>query len=438
MLWVIDYKRVNILKNSRGLRKRNPMLFLVREIFLRIPFKMQHIHNYIIIIIFRLSIFRLEKYYSGGLMLSINSIARVVVTASRSSAMPSAFDTGLLLAEDANFTDERRVQTYLSAQTAVTGLTDLGFAADSEAVLAVGKYFGAEPAPSRLLVSCYPSSETPAQALAVVLDLTSTFYGVCLGQAETRETILALSAAVDASSVPMVLFLPVTGTPAEAAAPSALLSALKASGTSRAIPLYCEEVSDAAALMGLAMGLELSHPDTAFALCYKSLQGLTPSDLTETQAEAIKALNGNVYLTRGYTHHLLEKGTAASGARYDEVLYLDRIAADLQNEAVALLAENPDRLPQTDDASAQFINRFAGILTGYTSMGVLASGAWKGSDAGPLRSGDVLDNGFALWADSYDTQSDEDRAAHKAMPIHAALILAGSLESVVIAVNVQI
>jgi hypothetical protein len=71
-------------------------------------------------------------------------------------------------------------------------------------------------------------------------------------------------------------------------------------------------------------------------------------------------------------------------------------------------------------------------------MGVLASGTWKGRDAGPLRSGDVLDNGFALWADSYDTQSDEDRAAHKAMPIHAALILAGSLESVVIAVNVQI
>ena len=58
-------------------------------------------------------------------MLTINSIARVIVTATRSAATPSAFDTGLLLAEDANFTAARRVQTYLSAQTAVTGFADL-------------------------------------------------------------------------------------------------------------------------------------------------------------------------------------------------------------------------------------------------------------------------------------------------------------------------
>ena len=371
-------------------------------------------------------------------MLSINSIARVVVTASRASAAPSAFETGLLLAEDEHFTEERRMQTYLSAEAAAAGLTELGFAADSEAVVAAGKYFGAEPAPSRLLVSCYPESETPAQALAAVLDLTSAFYGVCLGQEETQETVMALAAAIDASNVPMVLFVPVIGTPAEVVEAGGLLAGLKGTGTSRAVGLYCGEVSDAAALMGLAMGLELSHPDTAFALCYKALQGLATSELTESQAEAIKGLNGNVYLTRGYTHRLLERGTAASGARYDEVLYLDRIAADLQNEAVAMLAENPDRLPQTDDASAQFINRFAGILAGYTAMGVLASGTWKGNDAGGIRHGDVLENGFALWAESYDTQSDEDRAAHKAMPIHVAMILAGSLESVVIAVNVQV
>ena len=49
----------------------------------------------------------------------------------------------------------------------------------------------------------------------------------------------------------------------------------------------------------------------------------------------------------------------------------------------------------------------------------------------------MIENGFALWAESYDLQSDEDRAAHKAMPIHAALTLAGSLESVVISVDVQ-
>jgi len=206
----------------------------------------------------------------------------------------------------------------------------------------------------------------------------------------------------------------------------------------RTVPFFCAAVSDAAALMGTAMGLELSHQASAFALCYKTINGIQPSALTETEATAIKGLNGNVYLTRGYTHLLLEKGTVSSGARYDEMLYLDKIADDLQNAAVTLLAENPDRMPQTDDSTAQFINRFTAILSGYTGRGVLASGLWRGADTGPLHAGDTVENGFALWADSYDDQPDADRAAHKAVPVQVGLVLAGSIESIVITVNVAV
>ena len=165
---------------------------------------------------------------------------------------------------------------------------------------------------------------------------------------------------------------------------------------------------------------------------------MQPSDLTQAQVDAIEALGGNVYVTRGKTHTLLEKGSTPSGYRYDEVLYLDMIAEDLQNAAVALLADNPDKLPQTDDASAQFINAFSSILAGYTARGILATAAWRGSAVGRISVGDYIENGFLLWADSYDNQSDADRDAHKAMPIQAALTLAGSLESVVISVNVSV
>ena len=50
--------------------------------------------------------------------------------------------------------------------------------------------------------------------------------------------------------------------------------------------------------------------------------------------------------------------------------------------------------------------------------------------------GDIIENGYLLWADSYDRQSDEDRAAHKAMPVHAALCFAGSVECLVIQLDV--
>lgn len=371
-------------------------------------------------------------------MLSIDTIARIVVNAARTTAAPSVFDTGLLLIKDSSYTAAKRLKAYTSGTDAAAGLIADGFAAATEAYKAAVKYFAASPAPGKLLVSCYPSSETPVQALAAVLDETAGFYGIALGAAETDERILALEAAVSAAEKPCMLFLPLTGTPSQAAASGSLLDTLHDRSSRRVIATYASELSDAAAVMGTAMGLQLAGGNSAFALCYKTVPGMTPSDLTQGQIDAIQALGGNVYVTRGYTFRLLEKGSTPSGYRYDEILYMDMIAADLQAAAVSLLAQNTGKLPQTDDSTALFINRFSGILAGYTARGVLASAPWRGTALGGIQPGDVLENGFALWADSYDNQPDADRQAHKAMPISVALTLAGSLESVVISVNVQI
>ena len=370
-------------------------------------------------------------------MLSVNPIARVVVNTVRASASPTAFDTGLLLVRDANYAAERRLQVADSSAAAIAFLSSWGFAETSEPYKAALKYFAASPSPSRLLLSCHPASESLAQALAAVLDRTAAFYGAMAALAETDERLLDLNAFIAGADHPMVLFVPVTGTAASVVAADSLLDRLYAARAARAFPFYCAAPSDAAAVMGTAMGLELSHRASAFSMCYKTISGVQPSALTEGEAAAIKALNGNVYLTRGYTHLLLEKGTLSSGSRYDELLYVDEIASALQDAAVTLLAENPDKMPQTDDSTAQFINRFTSILMDYADRNILASGVWRGSPAGPVQTGDVVENGYALWADSYNDQSDADRAAHKAVPVNVALLLAGSVESIVITVNVQ-
>ena len=371
-------------------------------------------------------------------MLSISTIARVVVNASRNVAVPSSFDTGLILVKDAHYAAAKRLRTYASAAEAAAGLVADGFSDTSEPYKAAVKYFAQSPAPGRLRVSCYPSSETPAQALSAVLDLTSDFYGVMLGTAETDENILALEAAVSASEKPCVLFLPLTGTPAAVASENSLLDTLFSRSSRRCVCTYAAAPSDAAAVMGCAMGLQLANAASSFALCYKTLRGVEPSDLTQSQIDAIQEKGGNVFVTRSYSFHLLEKGSTPSGMRYDEVLYMDMTAADLQAAAVALLAQNTGKLPQTDDSTALFINRFSGILAGYAARGVLAPAPWRGAALGAIQPGDILENGFALWADSYDSQSEADRAAHKAVPVQVALTLAGSLESIVINVNVQL
>ncbi|MCR5566108.1 MAG: DUF3383 domain-containing protein [Clostridiales bacterium] len=295
-------------------------------------------------------------------MLSINTIARVIVNTIRSSASPASFNTGLILVKDANFTVSRRLQTYNSALEAAEGMAGLGFGANTEPYKSAVKYFAASPAPGRLLVSCYPASETLSQALDAVLDQTASFYGVMVTDSScTASDWLTFAQYVESLSVPLMLFVPVTGTVASAIAANSVLDKLHGNQIKRALPFYCSAVSSCAAVMGTAMGLELSHKGSAFALCYKMIQGIQPSSLTQSEVDSLKVLGCNVYVARGYSHPLLENGSVSNGQRYDEVLYVDKIAEDLQNAAVSLLAENPDKLPQTDDSTAQFINRFSSI-----------------------------------------------------------------------------
>ncbi|MBR2660580.1 MAG: DUF3383 family protein [Clostridia bacterium] len=372
-------------------------------------------------------------------MLSINTVARVVVNTVRAGASPASFNTGLLLVKDSGYTASRRLMTYSSGTEAAEGMAGLGFGTDTEPYKAALKYFAASPAPARLLVSCYPASETLSRALNAVLDQTASFYGVMVTDSScTAADWLTFAQYVESLPIPLMLFVPVTGTVASAIAADSVLDKLHGAQVKRALPFYCSSISDCAAVMGTAMGLELSHKGSAFALCYKTIQGIQPSSLTQSDVDSLKALGCNVYVARGYLHLLLENGSVSNGQRYDEVLYVDKIAEDLQNAAVSMLAENPDKMPQTDDSTAQFINRFSAILMNYTDMGVLASAAWRGSNVGPVHNGDIIENGFMLWADSYDEQPDADRAAHKAVPVQAALTLAGSIESIVITVNVQV
>ena len=371
-------------------------------------------------------------------MLSINTIARVEVNVIRSASVPTSFDTGLLLVKDSSFAASKRLKSYANSAEAAAGLIEDGFSSSTEAYKAAQKYFAASPAPGRLLVSCYPASESPSDALDAVLDRTSDFYGIALADTRTDVELLALETHVAGLDKPAMLFLALAGTPSSVVAANSLLDKLHAANSRRVIAMYASAVSDASGVMGAAMGLQAAHAASAFSLCYKPVGGMLPSALTQSQVDAIENLGGNVYVTRGYTHTLLEKGSTPSGYRYDEVLYLDMIAEDLQNAAVSLLAENPDKLPQTDDSSAQFMNAFSSVLIGYTNRGILATAPWRGSAVGSFSAGDYIENGFALWADSYDNQPEADRAAHKAVPIQCALTLAGSLESVVITVNVRV
>ena len=367
-------------------------------------------------------------------MLSLSPIVQVRVNAVSAASSGSAFSTGLILTpgpEGAAVTEETRLRLFASA----ADLLSAGFTSADPAYLAAAAYFAASPAPDRVFVGLYAASESPAEVFREILGRTADFYGVCLCDPDASVQT-ALAEAVPGIPGRYVLFCSACGSVSEALAEGSLLRKILASGSSRLLGLYGSDIYAAPALMGTAMGLSRAWADGAFTLCYQEVPGMLPVNLTESEIAAFKAVNANVYVTRGVSRRLLENGSTGSGARFDEVLALDRISADLQEAALSLLTSGSGRLPQTDETSAVFINRFSAILSGYTAADVLATAKWRGGATGSLQPGDTVENGYLLWADSYDLQSDADRAAHKAMPIHAALCLAGSVESLLIDIDV--
>lgn len=364
-------------------------------------------------------------------MLSLDTIAQIRINLTRTATAPKSYDTGLILYSSDGYTPAKRVRYYTSAEDMLTD----GFTVQGEPYLAARKYFGVSPAPSLLTVSCRPLSETPAEGLTAVTEITTAFYGVylCAGTDEQCLDLASLLVSLDR----FMLFYPVVSSAAEATAPDALFARLKALGTRRALGILLNSREDAAAIMGVAMGLALSRADSSFALCYKTATGVEPVSMTQTQVDAVKTAGGNVYILRGYTRKMLENGATASGARYDEVLYLDMISSDIQETCVSLLADNISRLPQSDTTSALFINAVSAVLERYFDRGVLSSGEWRGRPVGALETGDTLEKGYYIHIDPYDIQPPADREAHKAMPLHVCLLLTGAVESVVITIDVQ-
>ena len=195
------------------------------------------------------------------------------------------------------------------------------------------------------------------------------------------------------------------------------------------------QISDVFSLAGVLCGLVAENPNSAIQVCYKPILGAIPI-VESNKVETFESLNTNVYVQRS-NFEFIEKGTVSSGARFEEVLYVDMIADELQNALLNFITGSLVKLPQTDSTTDLFISECNRILERYYNMGVLATQPWRNAGIGSVANGDIIEHGYICMADSFDTQTDADRAAHKAMPITILLCLSGSVESVEITLYVQ-
>ena len=395
-------------------------------------------------------------------MLTMDPVVSINVDISSGSQLSRDFDVGAIITSSSGsvnpLTKTSRYAEYSSAADVLTGVGDLypAYANGSAVYAAAEKYFGVSPSPAKLVVIYYDaaSEETPATAMLDAIEKGADFYGVVWlnpDYADTEHesdfytTALAIASVLDSLKKGM-FFYGIVGNLSTVLDANKFPQKFFTSGIKRALGVASNatystvtggENNDAAAVMGTAMGLARTHTDRAFALCYKPCASAIAATYGQAEINNIKEINGNVVVSRARNRAGIENGATASGLRFDEVFFVDRIVYELQNSIYAMIADNPDKLPQTDSTTQLFKAEIFRILERYYAAGVLATAPWRGRPIGTIDTGDILEHGYTAFADSFDNQSDSDRAQHKAMPITILACLSGSVESIVINLSVR-
>ena len=204
--------------------------------------------------------------------------------------------------------------------------------------------------------------------------------------------------------------------------------------------LYPNNVYAAVALMGVEMGLNTGLAGSFFTVAHKTLVGIAPEPLTQTQYTNIKTAGFNVY--GDFQAFLLEEpGFMSNGAPSYLWLNLAMLVAQIQSAEMAVLQANP-AVSQTNAGEHLLIQAANSACTIMANIGFLAGNTWGGSSINitglSVTNGQAIPSGFLNLAQPYSQQSTANRDAGQAMPIYTFITTAGAVQSLVIAVYTQL
>lgn len=204
--------------------------------------------------------------------------------------------------------------------------------------------------------------------------------------------------------------------------------------------LYPNNIFAAVALMGYEMGANTGLAGSFFTVAHKTLHGIAPEPLTQTQYTNIIGAGFNVYGTF-QSFELEEPGFMSDGSPSYLWLNLARYVSLLQIGEVQVLQANP-AVPQTNAGEQLLIDAANSAGQTMSNIGFLADGIWEGASISipglSVTKGQAIPSGFLNLAQPYAQQLPNDRAAGKAMPIYSFITTAGAVQSLLIGVYTQL
>ena len=375
--------------------------------------------------------------------LDLTPIVDVVINLSAKAAARKGFNLGLIIGSSDVIPTNERIRVYTNADQLLSD----GFDDESEEYEAALLYFSATTNPKRLAVGRYDQSTdtTRLTALKACRNANSEWY--CFVELGASEGDIKDAAMWCEAATPNTLHLYTTNSTNELDSTGdtkSIFKFLKDKNYRRTFGMYCgeEDTNSAVAVMGYAMGANRGLAGDAFTLAYKTLPGITPDNLSESQVTHIcgssesTGNNGNVYIVRGEEYYILQQGYMADGTSLDEMLYLDMLQNDITLNVMDLLYQRR-KIPQTEAGVTSIINVINDACRKYVKLGFIAPGKWNGAECLDLQTGDYLPDGYLVQSELIDEQAQADRDKRKAPPIYVCVKLAGAIEFVTIQVNVN-
>lgn len=193
----------------------------------------------------------------------------------------------------------------------------------------------------------------------------------------------------------------------------------------------------AASLLGRILTTNWSGNSTVITLMYKQEPGIAGENLSTSQADALEAVNCNVFAEYNNDTAIIQYGAASSGQFLDTVIGTDWLRAAIQNNVYDLLFGSTTKIPQTDAGNHQIGTAIVAACVQGVANGLLAPGVWNAAGFGSISQGDFLDKGYYVYQPPIASQSPADRAARKSVPFQVAAKLAGAVHTVDVLVNVN-
>ncbi len=184
--------------------------------------------------------------------------------------------------------------------------------------------------------------------------------------------------------------------------------------------------------------VDYTGQNTCISLMYKTEPGVVAESLTDTQITALESYNGNVYVNYqfGSGTPIIESGICPSGQFIDTIQGLDALRLTVQANMFNLLLGAP-KIPQTDPGVTDLETGADAACAQFITNGFGAAGVWTGIEFGQLTSGQWLDAGYYIFAESVALQSQAQRAARICPPIQIAFKCAGAIDTANVTIFAQ-